>query len=985
MSQALLIPPSSNFLKTLSRFFLSKNLLKNQDILSVWCIFPNKRSGLFFKHYLKESASGISSAGFLPRIVSFEEFVDELYTQLLENPFPKVPEILRLFVFLEAVKKQEEKIEKLFTWGLKFLEVFEEFEKEGRLPENLLYPPESLPKIAKDIFEELKNTYQRFCPLLEKKGFSYPGYRLKKVSEILKSLNRNRSILKEIKELWFIGFAGLRAGELEILKFFKEHFKNVYFIFEAWEPLPEVIQNTIKALELKPEFLDKKYWQNSEIGKIPKVFFYETSDVHLEVESAVKLISEEINRPDEVAVVLPNSLTLLPLIYSLKNAEKEYEVNITLQYPITKLPFTQLLNNIIKAQKERNEELYPAKTYLKVIKHPYLRTIVLDSGLPLEIIVREVEKFLREKGYIKLRLLEIENWFPHYREIFRTIHRIFFENWEDLEIPFQLAESLKEVVEFLKNLFKGAEEEPDLNGMLLKYCLYVVETKILPIFEEESYFKDKRFSKTMLLDILEYLLKEESIPFVGDPLKGLQIMGFLETRLLSFKKLIILDVNEGFLPPQPSFNPLLTDEIKHYLGIPVYKNELWIYYFERLIQSAEEVHLFYLLVEKSKTQEFREPSRFIQKLKWELEKLSKEPEVKTISLNLNILSKKEGIPKTQEDKQGILRLLQDSEVSRYFLETYLKCGVQFYFKYLLKLKETEKIGLKPADIGNFLHEFFESFFKNLEGKSYLIKDFYNEEELLKKFYLLWERYEFSRKMDALSHFFSQRIAVETIKKYFSYLLKLEDKGVKKSKVLGVEKTLKQEEKISLFEHFKDFSEDEISVVFKGICDFIIKREEGIPKYLILDYKSNPNVKPATRKIKDLLELKIPFEFSRDAIYEVAGAFGQGMYNFQLLFYYYLFYQNRKLFIEENRGEFYIINAGFVTPSDLERPEKFLFTHVKKRDWPRIYEFFQNRFRNILEWIINHLILSDWFYFAFDEGICKFCEYQAPCKNLKYHL
>ena len=43
------------------------------------------------------------------------------------------------------------------------------------------------------------------------------------------------------------------------------------------------------------------------------------------------------------------------------------------------------------------------------------------------------------------------------------------------------------------------------------------------------------------------------------------------------------------------------------------------------------------------------------------------------------------------------------------------------------------------------------------------------------------------------------------------------------------------------------------------------------------------------------------------------------------------------------------------------------------------------FKSLLEWIINHLIFSDAFYFAIDESTCKFCEYQAPCKNFKYLL
>ncbi len=988
MSQAFLIPPSSNFLKTLANFFLSNHSLKKENILKIWCIFPTKRSGLFFKHYIKEKNKKLS-AGFLPKILSFEEFIENLYTLLLDKPFPKIPTILRLFILLEAAGQKEEDFNKFFNWGLKFLEVFEEFEKEGRIPEDLLYPPEGLPEIAKKLFEELRKTYEKFSALLEKKEFSYPSYRLKKLAETFRNNSlSNKNLFEEINEIWFIGFAALRKAETEIFKFFKNNFNKTFFIFEAYEPIPQIIQNTLRALELEPQFLDSKYYENLNSKAKPRIYFYETSDLHLEVESAVKNIPDEVKNPDEVAVILPNSLSLLPLIYGLENKENNLEINITLQYPITKLPLNQLLNNIIKAQKERNGKFYPVRSYLKVIKHPYLKALTLDSGLPLEFLIKEIEKLIREKGYIKIKLSEIENWFLNQKDFLEKLHRIFFRNWEEIEAPIKLAENLKEFISFLKPLFENLKaDNSDWHNVLLRNYLHVLENKILSIFEEESYLKEKKISKAILLEILEYLLKEESIPFIGDPLKGLQIMGFLETRLLSFKKVIILDVNEGILPPSPSFNPLLTDEIKHYLGIPVYKNELWVYYFERLIQSAEEVHIFYLFVEKSKTQDFKEPSRFIHKLKWELEKNNEKPESKIINLELNILSQRDGIPKTQEDRKNLIKLLQTTEISRYFLETYLRCGVQFYFKYLLKLKEAEKIGLKPVDVGNFLHEFFESFFKSLEGNNYLIKNIYNENEVLKNLELLWNKYEFNRKMNALSHFFSKKIAIESIKKYFDYLIKLEEKKVKNNKVLGVEKVLILKEKINFLDSFKDFSGNQIDVILKGICDFIIKREEGIPKYLILDYKSNPNTRPATKKIKELFDFKLPGDFSQEAIYEVADAFGQKLYNFQLLFYYYLFYQKKDKFIEEPKGCFYIINAGFITPSDLETPEKFIFTstNVKNRDWPKVYNYFQNDFKHLIEWIINHLLFSEKFYFAFDENVCKFCEYQAPCKNFKYLL
>jgi len=169
--------------------------------LKVWCIFPTKRAGLYFKNYLKEKAKLKEiEAGFFPKIQSLEEFVENLYTDLTDSPSPQVPDVLRVFTFLEVLEKKknlfsekrEENLRKYFSWGLKFLEVFEEFEKEGRIPENLIYPPEGLPELAQKICEELRTIYLEFTSLIEERKFSYHSYRLKKMSEILKEKKRYR-------------------------------------------------------------------------------------------------------------------------------------------------------------------------------------------------------------------------------------------------------------------------------------------------------------------------------------------------------------------------------------------------------------------------------------------------------------------------------------------------------------------------------------------------------------------------------------------------------------------------------------------------------------------------------------------------------------------------------------------------------------------------------------------------------------------------
>ena len=983
MQKAYLIPPSSNFLKTLTNFFLYSKNLKNPETSKIWIVFPTKRASLFFKHYLKIKTN--NHAGFLPRVLSFEEFVNNLYILLTEKPFPQAPEILKLFVFLEALESRgipwQKDFSKFFNWGLKFLEVFEEFEKELRLPENLLYPPETLPKEAKKLFEELKENYQIFSSLVEKKGISYFSYRLKKTAEALKKKGV-KFLEREIKELWIAGFVALRKAELEIFKSFKNSSLKTLFFFEADEPPPEIILKTVNSLELSVETLLEKFFEK-EPSK-PEVSFCEVSDLHLEVEKAVEFLPEEVKSPDEIAIVIPDARTLFPLLFSLEEKDTLLEINVTLQYPFSRILLNNLFLLLIKTQREKEKALYSAQDYLKIVKHPFLQLLRFETGISWGFIAKEMENILRQKGYLRISLKEILNFLPEaYQDVVAHFHTVFFENWETIRIPFDVARCIEEVLNFISPVLEKLKESENWQSILLRNYLYALETKILPLFEEETYIEEKKFDAEMLLEVLEYLLKQETIPFAGDPLKGLQIMGFLETRLLSFKKLIILDVNEGVLPPSPEINPLLTDEIKNYLGIPVYKNELWDYYFERLIKSAEEVCLCYIFLEKSKSGEFagefKEPSRFVQKLKWELEKEKKEIREERKSFEVTILQKQEGIPKSEDVKKQLKKILKNQLISRSFIETYLGCGVKFFFKYVLKLKEAEKIGLGTADVGNFLHDFFENFLKPFEGKRLLFKEVYKEKEVLNKLQNFWEKYEFERKIDALSHFFSKKIAFESIKRYFKYLILLEERGsVKNTEIMGIEKELKN----SFL--FKSEDGSSFKLILTGKADYIIKRDEGLEKYLILDFKSNPFTNPASQiAMSTVNKYKLPDEYDQKGIYEVSQLFGKNLTNFQLIFYYYLFYFQKERFIK-NKKE-YIINAGFITPSDFKKPEKFLFNVRKRGDRTKIYNFFEKEFPKILTWILNHLLLSKEFYFAQSEDTCKYCPYQAPCKNYKYLL
>ena len=80
------------------------------------------------------------------------------------------------------------------------------------------------------------------------------------------------------------------------------------------------------------------------------------------------------------------------------------------------------------------------------------------------------------------------------------------------------------------------------------------------------------------------VLQRVRIPFEGEPLIGVQLMGFLETRVLDFEKVYILAANEGHLPDTSTGNSFVPYNLRKGFGLPTYeeKDAIYAYHFYRL-------------------------------------------------------------------------------------------------------------------------------------------------------------------------------------------------------------------------------------------------------------------------------------------------------------------------------------------------------------------------------------------------------------------
>ena len=128
---------------------------------------------------------------------------------------------------------------------------------------------------------------------------------------------------------------------------------------------------------------------------------------------------------------------------------------------------------------------------------------------------------------------------------------------------------------------------------------------------------DVSFTTDTYIRILDRMLRIQSVPFSGEPLSGIQIMGILETRALDFKNLIILSVNEGILPAVSSGSSFIPFSLREAFGLPSvnHQESIYAYHFYRLLQRAENVTFTY----NSNSEGLRsgEMSRFLIQMKYD--------------------------------------------------------------------------------------------------------------------------------------------------------------------------------------------------------------------------------------------------------------------------------------------------------------------------------------------------------------------------------
>jgi CRISPR/Cas system-associated exonuclease Cas4 (RecB family) len=454
-----------------------------------------------------------------------------------------------------------------------------------------------------------------------------------------------------------------------------------------------------------------------------------------------------------------------------------------------------------------------------------------------------------------------------------------------------------------------------------------------------------------LREILFQLLDSTRMPFTGEPLQGLQVMGVLETRAIDFENLVVLSVNEGILPSGRLPNSFIPFDIKCEFGLPTFrqKDAVFAYHFYHMLQRAQNIFLLYET--EGDALKGGEKSRFITQLGYELKKFNPQTDYEETLLRPNPPEagavKEIIVAKTPE----IISRLTDKSARGFSptaLNLYIRCSLRFYFQEILGLTEAETVEetIETRTMGTVIHqvlqEVYEPFKENYVAPDALLARLADTEKLMQDAF--HEHYQEGDLEHGKNHLIykASLFLVNQFIRHEAELIKNADNPAASLKILSLEST---------FDHMvncETFGKT-TEVRVKGKTDRIDQWENMVR---IIDYKTG------SVQAREL-NLKSWDKLTGDP--EMAKAF-------QLLLYAWLYYKN-----QDNRGE--NIQSGNFTLRKISSG----FMKVKLPEGKEIDRESMDIFEEILVKLLEEILdPATPFVQAEDEVNCKNCPFTAIC-------
>jgi len=965
----------------------------SSDLSSVAVVFPSKRFGFFLRQELSARMQGNF---FPPAMYPVEAFFESLF-QLNFPGFKVLDDLEASHALYESArsvfpagmygKRKIGDFPSFQPWAREVLAALEEILTEGGRTEGIDW--ESYGEFAKlgEYHHPYKEFIQKIPELLDRLRQD-----LRRQQQTTKGMEyHDVASLAEMRELrtppiqhWiFSGFNAMNACEKKLVRFFlQEHGAQLILRTDpkalADPNSPFSLQDkTIRDLGLEQQPLDfpSREW-NDLAGRVS---IHPCDGVESEAFHAFRILEKICRDRDEtglrkVAVLLPSAPTLIPFIQgavSRFDQEKDpLPFNITLGYPLERTPIMQLIDSLLDILENSRDGAIEAGDYLQLIRHPYVKISGAKSGLePLKRGIHILEDIISGQNLTRFTVRDLEEKLAAaigksldegelasaIKAHIAALHQQFIPPWIK-DISAQLA--------FLRRALESVSSESNSKAHLFLNEYAAAALQALAELEDFVAARKEAFvaaDTAGMAALVRSHFRGRTIAFEGTPLKGVQVMGPLEFRGLSFDEVIILDAMEGVLPGTKKYDPLLPADIRSIFKIRDHGDleNIYAFNFYSLLAAANHIHILY--PRKDEGGKECERSRFIERIAYEVEKrsggvLEKTPQLLPFSIPASALKK---VLKSKAIREKLESLI----LSPSSLETYVRCPLQFYFRKILCLKEREEVAVESevSLIGKIAHEALGFFYKKYPSSAALsaaaptLLDGDLEKFLLAAF----RKFNFDPEQGL------ERIRAWTLGEQLRQFIHEDRERIAAAgiRVEAHEKELQGEILVS---------GRQAPARFIGRID---RREVQGEITRIIDYKTG-SVKLSPDNMQN-----VPFSGeglisgNEDEYLQALAAFRKKYQGMQILVYLLLLASDECKTWEKLDGAYVLLRNR----KDFFRP---LFTRNKEAMSTEEKAAVMETFRVDLGRVLNDLYSRDFFIpNSSDETVCSYCPFRLPCGNL----